>query len=281
MRKKIPDYENYYIYDNGEVFNEKTQKFLKGSINNSGYKYYRLSKDNKKKMFYAHRLVAENFLIKQSNDELVVNHIDGNKINNDISNLEWTTYSQNVKHAHQNNLIKKSRKKEYYKEDFLNEKWKKIYDFNYSISTLGRVRNDKTLLLLKPRLSNGYYMVSLSKNSRIIDITIHKLVYCIFNEIRNIPSGYIIDHIDGNKTNNNLNNLRVISLRDNALAALYKTKTNKTCKQVEQLDLNDKHIAYFASCSIAARKLELDASTISKVCRGVNKSHGGFHFKYV
>lgn len=64
MRKLIFGYSNYYVEDNGDVFNSITNKILKGSISENGYKYYRLSKDGKKKMFYAHRLVAEAFSLK-------------------------------------------------------------------------------------------------------------------------------------------------------------------------------------------------------------------------
>jgi hypothetical protein len=54
-------------------------------------------------MFYAHRLVAEYF-INNPNLLPVVNHIDGNKLNNNIYNLEWVNYSDNAKHFH--NVIK-------------------------------------------------------------------------------------------------------------------------------------------------------------------------------
>lgn len=46
MKLRIKDYENYWIYDNGEIFNETSGRFLKGSIGENGYKYYRLSKNN-------------------------------------------------------------------------------------------------------------------------------------------------------------------------------------------------------------------------------------------
>ena len=42
MRKKIEDYDNYFIYDNGDVLNTSTNKILQGSIGKNGYKYYRL-----------------------------------------------------------------------------------------------------------------------------------------------------------------------------------------------------------------------------------------------
>ena len=71
MKKQILNYENYYIYDNGDVENINTKKFLKGSIGEHGYKYYRLSKNNTKKMFYAHRLVAEAFIDNPENLPIV------------------------------------------------------------------------------------------------------------------------------------------------------------------------------------------------------------------
>ena len=280
MRKKIPNYDNYFIYDNGDVLNISTNKILKGSIGENGYKYYRLSKNNNKKMFYAHRLVAEIFIENPYNLP-IVNHKDGNKLNNNKENLEWVNYSENINHAYKNNLIKKTRQREYYKEDLPNEEWKKIFSYDYSISNLGRVRNDKTLLLLKPSLTCGYYKVRLSKNGQVKDMMIHKLVYCIFNNITDIPKGFVIDHINSNKIDNSLENLRLVTLSENVKAALYQTKTNSYCKKVEQLTLTDEHIQFFDSCAEAARQLKLDSSTISKVCRGKNKSHGGFHFKYV
>lgn len=86
-RRPIKNYENYLIDIEGNVYNTTTNKSLKGSISEHGYKYYRLSKDGKKKMFYAHRLVAEMFL-SNPNNFTIINHIDGNKLNNNISNLE-------------------------------------------------------------------------------------------------------------------------------------------------------------------------------------------------
>ena len=103
----------------------------------------------------------------------------------------------------------------------------------------------------------------------------------VFNNLDSIPDGYVIDHIDANKLNNKLSNLRLITLSENVNNALYVQKTNSSCKEVEQLTLDGKHINNFKSCSEAARQLNLDSSTISKVCRGINKTHGGFKFRYI
>ena len=274
--KPINNYEYYYIDINGNVFNTITKKYLQGTIGENGYRYYRLSKNGKKKMFYAHRLVAETYL-NNPNELPVVNHKDGNKLNNNINNLEWTTYSENTQHWRNSFDVKHSQML-YYTEDLPGEEWKKFG--KYLVSSNGRVRNSNRNNLLKPSITCGYYKVRLSENGMVQDWMIHKLVYILFTGDNNL-NGYVIDHIDGNKLNNNIKNLRKISQSENTVAALYETKTNSSAKRVAQYNLNGKYIACFPSAREAARSLGLDGSTISKVCRGVNKTHGGFIFKYL
>ena len=279
MKKLIPNYENYWIFDNGDVYNENTKQVLKGSIGEHGYRYYRLSKDNKKKMFYGHRLVAEAFL-DNPNDLPVVNHKDGNKLNNNVDNLEWVSYSDNTKAWHEGRASKKNQKLECYTGDLENENWKPYQ--NYLVSNYGRVRHATKNNLLKPSLTCGYYKVRLSKDGLTEDKMVHKLVWELFSDWDMPDNISVIDHIDGNKTNNHINNLRKISLSENVKAALYETKTNATAKRVAQYDLNGNFIKEFPSAAAAARELNLDSSVISKVCRGDKyKSHGGFKFKYI
>lgn len=278
MKKQINDYLNYYIDENGNVYNELSKNILKGSIGENGYKYYRLSKDNKKKMFYAHRLVAEYFLPNPDNLP-VVNHKDGNKLNNHVSNLEWVSYSENSYHWHQTDNKRINRPTEYYIEDLPNEIWKQYK--NYLISSYGRVRHSVKNNLLKPSIICGYYKVRLSNDGLVEDYLIHKLVWKLFSDYDMPDSDSVIDHIDGNKLNNNISNLRKISKSENVKAALYEQKTNASAKQVHQYSLKDEYIATYPSAAEAARQLNLDSSTITKVCRGKNKTHGGFIFKYI
>lgn len=230
-------------------------------------------------MFYAHRLVALHF-IPNPNDLPVVNHIDGNKLNNKIDNLEWTTYSDNTEKWQANKKVKTHSKTLYYTEDLENEVWKEYG--NYLVSSLGRIRNKKRNNLLKPSITCGYYKVRLSCEGIATDWMVHKLVYALFNNDFDFgDKNIIIDHIDGDKLNNNIDNLRKITLSKNANAAYYEQKTNSSAKKVRQLTLDGEFIKDFASIAMASRELGLDGSTISKVCRGINKTHGGFIFKYI
>lgn len=279
MKKQIRDYLNYLIDEDGNVYNTLSHNILKGSIGENGYKYYRLSKDNKKKMFYAHRLVAEHFLSNPDNLP-VVNHKDGNKLNNNVNNLEWVSYSENTSHWHQQiDNTKTNKPLEYYTEDLPNEIWKPYK--NYLISSCGRIRHSIKNNLLRPALTCGYYKVRLSNDGLVEDYLIHKLVWMLFSETNDMLNDEtVIDHIDGNKLNNNINNLRKISKSENTLAALYEQKTNASAKQVVQYSLNGEYLNTYPSAAEAARQLNLDSSTITKVCRGKNKTHGGFIFKY-
>lgn len=98
-------YDKYEIHDNGDLFSLKPsgKKKRKYSISRDGYCIYALSYNGKPILFSAHRLVAINFIDNPENKP-TVNHIDGNKLNNDVSNLEWATYSENGLHAYRTGL---------------------------------------------------------------------------------------------------------------------------------------------------------------------------------
>lgn len=101
--KNIKNYEGYYeISSQGNVRNSKTGKILIGDKNNAGYKRVTLYSPIKKR-FFIHRLVAQHFC-EGYQEDLVVNHKDGNKLNNCANNLEWVTRSENDLHAFKNNL---------------------------------------------------------------------------------------------------------------------------------------------------------------------------------
>lgn len=89
--KDIKGYENYKINKKGEIMNIKKNKVLKNQIGTRGYYQVKL----KRKHQNIHRLVALTFLDNPKNLPLV-NHKDGNILNNDLSNLEFCTASENI-----------------------------------------------------------------------------------------------------------------------------------------------------------------------------------------
>jgi hypothetical protein len=121
--KQLKDYPNYCVSQNGfvrriDIPNEtiikgtkcirryKT-KILKPNFNKTnGYlSVYIKSKDGKYRYCYIHRLVAQAFIPNPKNKR-EVNHLDGNKLNNCVDNLEWATRKENIRHAFDNELIK-------------------------------------------------------------------------------------------------------------------------------------------------------------------------------
>ena len=99
----IKGYEGIYrISSDGKVFSTKGIKTVE--ISNNGYARVNLFKNGKGKHYSIHRLVASAFIPNPLNLEMV-NHKDGNKINNAICNLEWWNANYNMKHAYEHCLI--------------------------------------------------------------------------------------------------------------------------------------------------------------------------------
>lgn len=97
---------NYYATDDGRIWSEKTQKFMSMREDKDGYLKVTLSclDNNGRHRFSVHRLILENFKPIEGMEKLQVNHINGNKKDNSLQNLEWVTCEENIKHAVENNL---------------------------------------------------------------------------------------------------------------------------------------------------------------------------------
>lgn len=89
---------NYQIYQNGKIWSDKADRYLKLQTCKLGYKRVALVVNGKRSMFSVHRLVAFKYL-KNDKNLSDVNHIDGIKSNNNADNLEWVTHAENMKHS--------------------------------------------------------------------------------------------------------------------------------------------------------------------------------------
>lgn len=103
-------YNKFEVSSDGQLRNVKTGTVYKQHLNREGYNQVcvSLGSRNKKNVFKIHKAVAETFIFNPDHKK-TVNHIDGNKQNNSIENLEWATYSENVQHAFDIGLAKPTR----------------------------------------------------------------------------------------------------------------------------------------------------------------------------
>lgn len=221
----------YSIFSDGRVLNNKTGKYIKGKIDNVGYRVYSLNTNDelaenrkkKNKMLYAHRLVAKYFIPNPENLPYV-HHKDEDRLNNDVSNLEWVTASQNYEYHIEKNGKRNRRRKRYHIDDIDGEEWM-VFPENelYSVSNMGRVKNNKSNRLLYLDETNAYTRVCLNTKKHY---SLNRMVYCTFHNDFDM-CGYVIDHIDNNPRNNNLSNLQKITFRENNLRQRRGSTTNR------------------------------------------------------
>lgn len=144
--------EDKYITSTGCIYNARTDRFLKDWDNGNGYRYYRV-RDGESSQG-VHRLVALAF-IPNPNNYLTVNHIDGDKTNNNVENLEWCTQSYNG----------------YHRQTMIDKKNPKKYSF---IDKSGEI----------------YYVSNLRKFSEEVDIPYSTLLSLVANKDRVTRTGW-------------------------------------------------------------------------------------------
>ena len=109
--KDIKGYEGLYaITEEGQVWSYYSKRFIKPHIRSNGYLQVLLSKGGIKKSYKVHRLVAQAYLPNPDNLP-EVNHIDEDKTNNCVNNLEWCSHEYNLNYGQHNEKISNSLKK--------------------------------------------------------------------------------------------------------------------------------------------------------------------------
>ena len=143
------------------------------------------------------------------------------------------------------------------------------YEGLYSITSCGKVWSYKSKKFLRPsKVGHGYLQVILCKDGNCEAKKIHRLVAEAY--LPN-PNNYdTVDHIDFNITNNCVNNLQWMSRNEN----------NRKKRNVRKIYCFENEKIY-ESQTQAAKELGLNQGNISRVCQGIFKQTGGYHFKFV
>ena len=117
----------YLVCSNGEIYSEKSNKFLKKDVDIHGYVRVKMTLDGRKdnRLISVHRLVTTAFIPNPDNKP-DVNHIDGIKSHNYVSNLEWCTKSENIRHAMSHGLKPPTKGEDHVCQSILINKLKKF-----------------------------------------------------------------------------------------------------------------------------------------------------------
>lgn len=162
-------------------------------------------------------------------------------------------------------------------KEFQNEEiWKEIAGFpNYAVSNRGRVMNLKTGRVLKPGVnSHGYaFVVLYNGDGKPKNCTTHRLVAEAFiPNPQNLPQ---VDHVDENKGNNDVSNLRWVSASKNVRHSNHQ----RSCR-INQLTLDGELIRTWDSSEQIKRELGYHSGSIIHCCKGKHKQVYGFRWQY-
>lgn len=273
----IPNYLNYSVSYTGTIKNNTTHKVLKHCVRN-GYASVSLSNNGIKKTVNIHQIVASAFLKMPASTGIkyVVNHINENKLDNHVNNLEYTTYRENTLHSKTN---KRSRNL----STFDLSKFIDIPTFSnrYMISKNGEIYSKQLKrLCCTVLLPSGYYKLKLKSDTNAYrDMYVHVLVAMAYlNYIPDLRT-IVINHIDGCKGNNCLSNLEIITQKENMAHSITLNREKIFRKSVFYYDKDSTKIIY-ESAKTASIHTGIDHSSIIKSCKSDNKCAGKIKWHY-
>jgi hypothetical protein len=161
----------------------------------------------------------------------------------------------------------------------MTEEWRVIENtLNYEISNCGEVRNKTTKKILKSQLLNGYLGITLKTNNKKTLSKIHRLVATHF--LICPDETYVVNHKDGNKTNNNVKNLEWISQTENVKHAFRLGLNEGKKNKVYQYTLENVFIREYNSPIDVENETGIPRTRILDVCEGKTRKTGGYIWKY-
>lgn len=250
------DFSEFEINEDGILRNVNTKHEFKKRQYSDGYMYYAINTKSQRKRIKVCELVAQAFIPNPNNKDSVL-HKDGNKQNDNVSNLEWISVPDNT------------------------DEWEVIRDFpDYEINKNGDVRNihTKRLIGLNPN-QNGYLVVNLYKNKKPYRRMVHILVATQY--IPNPENKPIVNHIDENRTHNSVDNLEWVTAKENAVHGTRGEKiSSRRAKPLNEYDIYGKYIRTWVSVAAFARHYEIRPSPIFMCLRGMGDTAAGRQVRF-
>jgi len=284
----IKGYEGKYRISNmGRIWSIHKNDVMDRNPSCTGYISVGLWKNNKQTVYRVHRLVAEHF-INNPNNLPMVDHIDGVRHNNIISNLRWVNQEENQKNQYRGGDYSGGEYMTFTDNELANEIWvdatKKIAELKnkdyFMVSSLGRIRYKKrnnrwgtySIQTVSPRINKTRYA---STTVRIgndkYSLTYHKMVCLCF--LRPLKKGEVVNHINSNISDCRLSNLEIITQSENNKKAIRANdkgvnngRSNSTKKDIlSVLDLFfNKHMLK----SHIAKKMNMAKTTVTRIVTG-------------
>lgn len=254
---QVSTFGNVKFLDRWVEYKNGYKRFYKEELKKprlkNGYQFVRLSKEGKHTEISVHRLVLQTFKPNQ-NPELYtqINHIDENKENNKLDNLEWCTAEENNNHGTRKERATKTRR----------------------LHFVPTVQLD-----LKGNIINVYYQKE-DMETQNKEMTFKHVARSI-NKEKNICYGYFWIKLDkyNELTQNELLNLINEKVEQNNFGKMHGGITQR--KIVVQMDLNGNTIKEFESVSAAAQELNCHYQAISQCASGKIKTCCGYRWKYL
>ncbi|AYV84904.1 MAG: putative HNH endonuclease [Hyperionvirus sp.] len=272
--------KSYQISSEGQVRSVRNIKsgVLKAQqLSHVGYPSTRFDIGGANKKTYDIHVVMAKTFIGPRPPKLIVNHMDGDKENNKLENLEYATQSANAIHAKANGLIKVHRPRE--RVDLSTIETYDIEGFSkYCIDEQGNIYNKKTSLKIKPfTTEEGYMRIGIKPDDEKLGNKryLHNLIAEVF--ISNPDNLPIVNHINEDKKDNRIENLEWCTFSHNMKEH---ARLNNRSRKVASFNLKGTLVKKYGSIKEASHDVGLASTTIITACSEGWKA-GKYFWKYI